>query len=97
MSTIPTPNDPVTPDGVLLAIREELDAIGVEGAKTFDPALRWNEIDVDSVELVELVAALEEQYGIDMVEEDYDELDTAEALACRISRFAADLTAKRLA
>jgi acyl carrier protein len=97
VSTIPTPNDPVTPDGVLFAIREELDAIGVEGAKTFDPALRWNEIDVDSVELVELVAALEEQYGIDMIDEDYDELDTAEALACRISRFAAERTAKRLA
>jgi acyl carrier protein len=88
VSDVSSANDSVTAASVLAIIREELGAIGVDGAELFDPASPWDEIDVDSVEVVELVAALEEQYDVDMAGDDYKELKTADALAQRVSQLA---------
>jgi acyl carrier protein len=54
------PND----EQVLAAIREELAAIKVPGAEAATPSSTWKELDVDSLDLVELVKALEDRYGI---------------------------------
>jgi acyl carrier protein len=53
-----------TEDQVLARVREELVAIKVPGAETAELGTQWAELDVDSLDLVELVKALEDEYGI---------------------------------
>ena len=49
---------------VLQAIREELDAIKVPGATEATEDQTWQDLDVDSLDLVELVKALEDRFGV---------------------------------
>ena len=49
---------------VLQAIREELDAIKVPGAMDATEDQTWQDLDVDSLDLVELVKALEDRFGV---------------------------------
>jgi acyl carrier protein len=90
-----TSNSIATSESILQSIRDELAAIGFEDADSFDPSSQWDELDVDSIEVVELVAALEEQYGVDMTNEDYNELKTPDALTRRVSQLVARPTAER--
>src|SRR5438067_2164887 len=53
-----------TDQEVLEAIRQELDAIKVPGALEATPELTWQELDVDSLDLVELVKALEDRFDV---------------------------------
>ena len=54
------PNDQDVLDG----IREELAAIKVPGAEDAAPQSTWNDLDVDSLDLVEVVKALEDRYDV---------------------------------
>jgi acyl carrier protein len=54
------PND----QEVLQGIREELSAIKVPGAEEATQESTWNDLDVDSLDLVEVVKALEDRYQI---------------------------------
>ncbi|HSD78675.1 MAG TPA: phosphopantetheine-binding protein [Solirubrobacteraceae bacterium] len=58
MSQIPTD------DNVLQAIRDELAAIKVPGAEEATAASTWADLDVDSLDLVEVVKALEDRYEV---------------------------------
>ena len=60
----------LTDDQILAEIRNELEAMRVPDAQeaTFDS--EWAELDVDSLELVELVKALEDRYGIQIADEE---------------------------
>ena len=60
----------LTDDQVLTEIREALAAMKVPDAQeaTFDS--QWADLDVDSLELVELVKALEDRYGIQIADEE---------------------------
>jgi acyl carrier protein len=58
------PND----QEVLEGIREELQAIKVPGAEEAEPASTWNDLDVDSLDLVEVVKALEDRYDIQIAD-----------------------------
>jgi acyl carrier protein len=58
------PNDQEVLDG----IREELQAIKVPGAETAAPESTWNDLDVDSLDLVEVVKALEDRYEIQIAD-----------------------------
>jgi acyl carrier protein len=49
---------------VLQVIREELDAIKVPGALEATEDQTWQELDVDSLDLVELVKALEDRFNV---------------------------------
>jgi acyl carrier protein len=49
---------------VLQVIREELDAIKVPGALEATEDQSWQDLDVDSLDLVELVKALEDRFGV---------------------------------
>ena len=49
---------------VLQAIREELDAIKVPGALEATEDQTWQDLDVDSLDLVELIKALEDRFGV---------------------------------
>ena len=55
---------------VLQAIREELDAIKVPGAMEATEDQTWQDLDVDSLDLVELVKALEDEYGIQIADDE---------------------------
>ena len=58
------PND----QEVLGGIREELAAIKVPGAEDAAPESTWNDLDVDSLDLVEVVKALEDRYEIQIAD-----------------------------
>jgi acyl carrier protein len=57
-----------TNEEVLQAIREELDAIKVPGALEAGEDQTWQELDVDSLDLVELVKALEDRFGVSIAD-----------------------------
>lgn len=54
----------ITNEDVLTAIREELAAIKVPDAATAEPGTTWQDLDVDSLDLVELVKALEDRFKV---------------------------------
>jgi acyl carrier protein len=60
----------VEPNDVLEEIREQLEAIKVPGAREATPASTWTELDVDSLDLVELVKALEDRFDITINDDD---------------------------
>ena len=49
---------------VVQVIREELDAIKVPGALEATESQTWQDLDVDSLDLVELVKALEDRFSV---------------------------------
>jgi acyl carrier protein len=49
---------------VLQLVRDKLEEIKVEGAAGATMETTWEELDVDSLDLVELVQSLEDEYGI---------------------------------
>ena len=53
-----------TEEEVLGAIREELVTLKVPGAEEATLETEWRELDIDSLELVELITALEDRYSI---------------------------------
>jgi acyl carrier protein len=61
---------------ILQAIREELDAIKVPGALEAEPTQTWQDLDVDSLDLVELVKALEDRFGVAIVDGRLKEIKT---------------------
>ena len=57
-----------TNEEVLQVIREELDAIKVPGALEATEDQTWQDLDVDSLDLVELVKALEDRFGVSIAD-----------------------------
>jgi acyl carrier protein len=53
-----------TNEEVVQVIREELDAIKVPGALDATEDQSWQDLDVDSLDLVELVKALEDRFSV---------------------------------
>jgi acyl carrier protein len=60
----------LTDDQILAEIRTELGAMKVPGADEAALDSQWEALDVDSLELVELVKALEDHYGISIADEE---------------------------
>jgi acyl carrier protein len=60
--TVPTNTE------VLQVIRDELDAIKVPGAREATEDQTWQDLDVDSLDLVELVKALEDRFGVSIAD-----------------------------
>ena len=58
MANVPTDQE------ALAAIREELASIKVPGAESAEPEQTWSDLDVDSLDLVEVVKALEDRYDV---------------------------------
>ena len=59
-----------TQDEVLAEIRSQLATMKVPGAEEATLETQWADLDVDSLELVELVKALEDRYGIQIADEE---------------------------
>ena len=66
------PND----QEVLEGIREELAAIKVPGAEEAAPQSTWNDLDVDSLDLVELVKTLEDEFGVTIHDEELKPIES---------------------
>ena len=66
----------LTEDQVLDRIREELAAIKVPGAESATMDSTWGDLDVDSLDLVELVKALEDEYDIQIADEELKPIAT---------------------
>ncbi len=62
MANVPTDQE------ALEAIREELASIKVPGAENAQPDQTWGDLDVDSLDLVEVVKALEDRYDIQIAD-----------------------------
>ena len=69
----------VTTDEVLAAIRDELTAIKVPGAEDATPEPTWADLDVDSLDLVELVKALEDRFDIEISDDDLKPIESVGA------------------
>jgi acyl carrier protein len=54
---------------VLDLVKTKLDEIKVENASTATMDTTWEELDVDSLDLVELVQSLEDEYGVRIEDE----------------------------
>lgn len=67
---------PVSETDVLAEIRTELAAIKVPGAEDATPESTWADLDVDSLDLVELVKALEDKYGITIHDDDLKPIES---------------------
>ena len=50
--------------GSILVFREELEGLKVPGAATATMETEWRDLDIDSLELVELVTALEDRFDV---------------------------------
>ena len=60
----------LTDDQILAEIRNELEAMRVPDAQEATLDNEWADLDVDSLELVELVKALEDRYAIQIADEE---------------------------
>jgi len=78
----------VTEKEVLEEIREQLEAIKVPNAREAQPESTWTELDVDSLDLVELVKALEDRFEITINDDDLKPIESvgdAMALTMRLA------------
>lgn len=57
-----------TTEQAVAAIREELANIKVPGAENAQAEQTWKQLDVDSLDLVEIVKALEDRYGVQIAD-----------------------------
>jgi acyl carrier protein len=62
MANVPTDQE------TLEAIREELANIKVPGAEDASSEQTWSDLDVDSLDLVEVVKALEDRYDVEIAD-----------------------------
>lgn len=66
----------VTENEVLEEIRDQLESIKVPGARDATPGNTWSELDVDSLDLVELVKALEDRFDITISDDDLKPIES---------------------
>jgi acyl carrier protein len=79
---------------VLQLVRDKLEEIKVEGAAEATAATTWEELDVDSLDLVELVQSLEDEYGIRIDDEQLKPVKTVgDAVALVIAAKGAETAA----
>lgn len=66
----------LTEEAVLQRVRDELEAIKVPGAENAELDTTWEELDVDSLDLVELIKALEDEYQITISDDELKPVET---------------------
>lgn len=81
----------VSEQDVLEEIRDQLESIKVPGARDATPANTWAELDVDSLDLVELVKALEDRFNITISDDDLKPIESVgDAMALTMRLVAAE-------
>jgi acyl carrier protein len=79
----------VTEQDVLEEIRDQLESIKVPDAREATPDNTWAELDVDSLDLVELVKALEDRFNITISDDDLKPIESVGAAISLTMRLAA--------
>jgi acyl carrier protein len=90
MANVPTDQE------ALAAIREELASIKVPSAENAEADQTWSDLDVDSLDLVEVVKALEDRYDVQIADGRLKSIATvgdAAALVQELTREKAGATA----
>ena len=52
------------------------DQLGIDSAFEFSARTTWEELDADSLDLVEVIMAIEEEFGIKFVNDDFSDIKT---------------------
>jgi acyl carrier protein len=78
---------------ILEAIRSELTDIKVPDAATAEPETTWEDLDVDSLDLVELVKALEDRFGVEIADPDLKGIASVGDAIALVERLQASATA----
>jgi acyl carrier protein len=79
-----------TQDEVLEAIKEEMAAIKIPGAESATLGSTWADLDVDSLDLVELVKAIEDRFDITIVDGELKEISGVGDAVALTQRLAAE-------
>jgi acyl carrier protein len=79
----------VTENDVLEEIRDQLESIKVPDAREATPENTWADLDVDSLDLVELVKALEDRFEIEISDDDLKPIESVGAAIELTMRLAA--------
>ena len=67
----------VTPEAVESKVIETIASFGPE-PDTVTPAATFEELDVDSLDLVELAQVIEDEYGVEIEDKDMDQIATVQ-------------------
>jgi acyl carrier protein len=78
-----------TDDQIVAAIREELTEMGVPVADQVTASSQWSSLDIDSIEVIELVAALEDRYAIRVSDDNYEDLESVKDVISLVQELAA--------
>jgi acyl carrier protein len=88
IETLPTPTIPTQPTNWRITVNEELfarfrkcavEVLSVEESAVVLDAKFGDDLDADSLDLVELVMALEEEFDIEVPEEDLEGVETVQS------------------
>ena len=80
----------VTENDVLEEIRDQLESIKVPGAREATADNTWSELDVDSLDLVELVKALEDRFDVTISDDDLKPIESVGAAIALTMRLVSD-------
>ncbi|MGI8731459.1 MAG: phosphopantetheine-binding protein [Solirubrobacteraceae bacterium] len=80
----------ITEKEVLEEIRDQLESIKVPGAREATAENTWAELDVDSLDRVELVKALEDRFGITISDDDLKPIESVGAAVDLTMRLASE-------
>jgi acyl carrier protein len=80
----------LTQEDILGAIREEMAAIKIPGADSATLESSWADLDVDSLDLVELVKAIEDRYDITIADGELKEISGVGDAVALTQRLAAE-------
>lgn len=67
---------PLKDEDILEEIRDQLASIKIPGALEATPDNTWEELDVDSLDMVELVKALEDKYDVVIDEKELKQVNS---------------------
>jgi acyl carrier protein len=83
----------LTDDQILTEIRDQLAAMKVPDAHDATLDSQWADLDVDSLELVELVKALEDRYGITIADSELKPIKGVGDAVTLVQRLAGTISA----
>ena len=70
-------NTTITREAIQKRVTEALVEFGAEEA-SITPAATWDQLDVDSLDLVELAQIVEDEYGVELRETDMEQMKTVD-------------------
>jgi acyl carrier protein len=74
----------ITRDAVQQRVTDALIEFGADEA-TIRPEATWDELDVDSLDLVELAQIVEDEYGVELREADMEQMKTVDDAVSMVS------------